>query len=171
MNVLSHYSKRPGKVFSADFPTSSDNEHKPGGLWLSDDSVFGWYALVSKLVRRGASGWEDGTELLRYRYDFTIDPLQAEQILVLGTPDDLRNFVTTYGEGSLRDCVIDGKSDYGRHINWQRIKSEYKGILITPFQADLSHRKGDPEFHWYRFDCASGCFWDITCLTPVVQRA
>ena len=78
MNILSHYSKRPGKVFCPEFPTPPDNEHKPGGLWLSDDNEFGWYALVRQLMRRGATGWRTapiccgiGMILLLIRFNLT----------------------------------------------------------------------------------------------------
>ena len=164
MSILSHYSRIPGRAFSLDYPTPPDNDHKPGGLWLSDDSEYGWRQLVRDLVRGGSSGWEDGNELLRHRYDFIINPSQLEQVLTLSTPDDLRCFVSAYGEASMRGCVVDEKSGYGRHIEWDHVKHDYKGILITPFQQELSHRNGNPEFHWYRFDCASGCFWDMSCL-------
>lgn len=162
--MLSHYSKYPNKVFWSGHPLPHDNEHKPGGLWLSDDTDFGWYALVSDLVRNGRSDWADGNDLLRYKYDFTIDPDQFHLVLILKTPDDLRSFTSHYQEPSSRGCVVDGKPECGLHIEWRRVKSDYKGILITPYQRELSHRSGIPEFHWYRFDCASGCFWDITCL-------
>ena len=26
--------------------------------------------------------------------------------------------------------------------------SDYKGILITPYQPGLSHGNGNPDFHW-----------------------
>ena len=166
--ILSHYSKHPGKEFLDDYSMLPlDNEHKPGGLWLSDDSDFGWYASVSERKRSGSSEWADGDELLRYRYDFTIDPNQLDQVLTLATPHDLRRFTAHYREGRPRECVVDGTPGYGTHIEWHRVKSDYKGILITPFLRDLSHRNGDPDFHWYRFDCASGCLWDITCLNRV----
>ena len=83
VNILSHYSKCPGRVFRSDYPTPPDNDHKPGGLWLSDDSEYGWCELVHGLVGRGSSGWEDGNELQQYRYDFIIDPPQLDQVLVL----------------------------------------------------------------------------------------
>ena len=168
MRILSHYSKTPDKGFRLDYPTPLDNDHKPGGLWLSDDSEYGWSQLVQDLVRNGSSGWEDGNELLQHRYDFVIDPTQLNQILTLSMSEDLRRFASIYGEASMRGCAVDGKLGYGRHIEWSRVKCDYKGVLITPYQWDLSHRNGDPEFHWYRFDCASGCFWDISCLEPVL---
>ena len=167
MSILSHYSKSPGKAFRSDYPTPLDNDHKPGGLWLSDDNEYGWCQLVRGLVRRGSSGWEDGNELLQHRYDFIIGPSQLNEILTLSTPDDLRSFASAYGEASQRGCVVNGEPGYGRHIESYRVKCDYKGVLITPYQRELSHRNGNPEFHWYRFDCASGCLWDISCLKLV----
>ena len=143
--MLSHYSKSSDKVFSPYHPVPSDNEHKPGGLWQSDDSGFGWYELVSYLVRRGRSDWADGNELLRHRYDFIIDPCQLEHVLVLKTPDDLRSFTSAYQEPSPRRCVVDGQPGFGLHNEWDRVKSDYKGILITPYQQELSHTKGNPD--------------------------
>ena len=161
--MLSHYSKRAIEVFSNGLHRG-DNEHKPGGLWLSDDFEYGWSAFVLDRLRSGSSEWADGNELLRYRYDFTIDPRQLDRILALQTPGDLRRFTSYYRETSPRECVDDGKPGYGLHIDWSRVKAKYKGILITPYQSELSHRHGNLEFHWYRFDCASGCIWDIACL-------
>ena len=163
MKMLSHYSKEPIEVFSNALHRD-DNEHKPGGLWLSDESDYGWSAFVLAQLQSGSSDWADGNELLRYRYDLVIDSSQLDRVLFLKTPEDLRRFTSAYREPSPRGCVVDGKPGSGLHIEWHRVKSDYKGVLITPYQPALSHRNGNPDFHWYRFDCASGCFWDITCL-------
>ena len=160
--MLSHYSKEVGKVFSLNYPTPPDNEHSPGGLWLSDDSDYGWYSFVMERWRNGDHGWGDGKEILQYKYDFEIDPLQFHHVLKLSTPDALQEFTSYYQESAPRDCVVDGSIGFGLHIDWGRVKTDYMGILITPFQRELN-RLG-PKFHWYRFDCASGCFWNIACL-------
>ena len=167
--MLFHYSKEADKIFCSDCPTPLDNDHKPGGLWLSDDSDYGWYDFVLDRLRDGSSEWADGEELLQYRYDFAIDPRQSDRILLLKTPDDLRRFTLHYREATVRECVVRGKPGCGLHIEWERVKADYKGIMITPFHRALSCN--DPIlFHWYNgFDCASGCFWDITCLTQVTQ--
>ena len=113
----------------------------------------------------GNGGWADGKELLQFRYDFVIEPAQLDSVLVLQTKCDLRQFTTAYREDSYRQCVGDNdESEYGLHIEWKRLKADYKGILISPYQSELSHRNGVLDFHWYRFDCASGCIWDISCL-------
>ena len=165
--MLSHYSKYPNKVFSPAHPAPPDNEHKPGGLWLSDESGYGWSAFVLDQFQSGSSDWADGKEMLRYRYDFVIDLSQLHQILLIETTGDRRRFTAAYREPSTRGCVVDGQPGLGLHIEWRRVKSDYKGVLITPYQPRLSHTIGNPEFHWYRFDCASGCFWDISCLMRV----
>ena len=163
--MLFHYSECADKTFCR-HSTSGDNAHKPGGLWLSDDSDYGWAAFVLDRLRAGDRDWSDGKELLRYKYGFKLDPLQSDQVLRLKTPDDLRRFTSHYREASVRACVVDGKRGCGLHIDWKRVKADYMGILITPYQKELSYQK--PEgLHWYRFDCASGCFWDTACLTQV----
>lgn len=64
MKMLSHYSKEPIEVFSNALHRD-DNEHKPGGLWLSDESDYGWSAFVLAQLQSGSSDWADGNELLR----------------------------------------------------------------------------------------------------------
>lgn len=58
-------------------------------------------------------------------------------------------------------CQVPGAGN----TDWSRVKANCRGILITPFQRGLSRR--EPEFHWYRFACAGGCFGDASCLVQV----
>ena len=164
--MLFHYSEDADKIFST-ARMRGDNDHKPGGLWLSDDSDYGWYDFVLDRLREGSSEWADAHEGLRYRYGFAIDPRWSNRILSLKTPDDLRWFTSRYREATVRKCVVDGQPGCGLHIEWGRVMDDYKGILISPFHRALSRK--DPFFHWYRFDCASGCFWDTSCLTQVTE--
>ena len=167
MRILTHYGRKPNETFSPDYPVPRDNGHNPGGLWLSDDSEYGWAAFVQDRVLQGSAYWVKIKDRWSYRYDFAIDPAQSDRIVVLATPVELQEFASEYGEASSKECVADGKTGYGIHIEWQRVKADYKGILISPYQSELSYLNGDPTFHWYRFDCACGCFWDISCLVPV----
>ncbi len=170
LKTLSHYSNVPNKVFSLDYRVPCDTDHKPGGLWLSDESDFGWAQLVSELERSGRRDWADGGERWKHRRDFKIDPGELAHIRVLKTPDDFRQFEDDYREPRARECTVNGKTEFGFHIEWSRVKSDYKGILITPYQPALSHRNGSSGLHWYRFDCASGCFWNISCLLDANGR-
>jgi len=162
MKLLSHYSREPVQAFSVDFPVRGDNAHKPGGLWLSDDSEYGWRAFVMDRVAEGCSGWADGEELFNYRYDFEIVEHEDGQVLYLESSSELYEFARSYGELGFRECVVDDTLGYGLHIGWDQVKADYMGILIAPFHPSLSRK--EPYFHWYRFDCASGCFWDMSCL-------
>ena len=134
-----------------------DNEHKPGGFWLSDDAESGWGDFLRRLIAGGDPNWADAKSTWKYVTEFKV---AIEQILWLKYDSELRQFAALYGEADERDCS-DGS---GLHIERGRVKADYKGILISPYQECLSHRRGDPMFHWYRFDCASACIWDSSCL-------
>ena len=149
------------------FSTTLDNEHKPGGLWLSDDSDYGWYAFVTDRWNSGSPEWADGLETWRFRFEFTLKPEALRSVLILATKQDLRDFTKAYGESEPRPCQVEDQPGFGIHIDWHRVKRDYMGILISPYQPDLSHRSDIEPLHWYRFDCASGCFWDTSCLLTV----
>ena len=161
-STLHHYSKALVARFANSLNPPA-NEHKPGGLWVSEESANGWRAFLLAQLRRGSDEWSDGEELLRYRYDFAVKSGDRDCIRELRTPRDLRIFTGEYQEPAPRECVVDGKVGHGIHIEWHRVQRDHKGILIMPFQEALSHLKPDG-LHWYRFDCTSGCFWDVGCL-------
>ena len=163
MKVLTHYSSKPLTILER-FSTRPDNSHSPGGFWLSDDSEYGWCQFLRFAVKTKPSEWADANETWRYRTDFEVD---TDQLLWIKTEGEMRKFVSNYGEPQNRACE-DAPSGhgYGLHIEWAIVKTMYKGILISPHQQQLSHLHRDPKFHWYRFDCASACVWDLSCLTP-----
>ena len=121
---------------------------------MSDDDEFGWADLVSK------TDWHDRDQLLQYSYDFYPLDNFLTDVLVVRTLVDMLDSATQFSEMLPRECVNDGETEFGTHIKWAGVKAKYKGLLITPYQPAFSHRKGDHTHHWYRFDCASGCFWD-----------
>ena len=163
--TLYHYGETPFGNLSR-FPVTCDTDHKPGGLWLSEDSSDGWAGLSIASIR--------------YKTAFRIRPSAHQDILFIRNDSELIDFVRRYRESAERNCslvdldLIASECNqscpgqcfncYGLHIVWGHVKSEYKGIAITPFLSGLSHRNGDTRFHWYRFDCASWCFWDTECL-------
>ena len=163
MKILTHYSAEP-LVSLRRVSIVLDNLHSPGGLWLSDESEYGWSNYLEYAVRRNPSEWGDAGETWKYRTDFEVD---TSQLLWLKTESELHQFSSKYGEAQERNCDDDSSgSGYGLHIGWHSVKAEYKGILISPYQERLSHHHGNPKFHWYRFGCASSCVWDLTCLKP-----
>ena len=45
-------------------------------------------------------------------------------------------------------------------IDWERVKEQYSGIIITPYCFDLRL-----DFIWYYgWDCESACIWDTSIL-------
>jgi len=154
--LLYHYSKDVhGDILAGPHPTN-DNSHKPGGLWLSDDTDYGWRRFVEERYRNGEPDWQDAPEILRVRYTLLLQ--QPDHVLTLPTVKDMVDFVDKYGQPP-GHC----EQGYGVHIDWGRVKAQYDGILITPFHRPLARQH--PAFHWYQFDCASGCFWDKSCLS------
>ena len=160
--ILYHYGGQlfPGLVRYSARP---DNDHKPGGLWLSDDSDHSWPKFVKRAVKNRWRGWkEEDLHALRFKTPFRIKPNEERNVLKITTVADLNKFMGIYCESQARKCC----NGFGIHIDWDRVKSsEFKGILITPHQTQLSRR--GYAFHWYQFDCASGGFWDTSCLQQI----
>ena len=147
--------------------------HKPGGLWVGDEwSGQGWKALALKMRREDPEHWRYHPKLgdirddLRFRYDFRIRPGQRGDILEVRSPTELVKFTESYGEANYRSCGDKYKSGcgFGLHIDWNRVKEDFKGILISPFYPKIKEQE---KYHWYTFDCASGCFWNTSCLELV----
>ena len=176
--VLSHYCRHEQDY---SFPVilfkgTDDNEHKPGGLWVGDEeSGQGWEAFALEMRQKNPEQWKhhpeygDIKDKLRFQYDFRIRPEQRTYILEIRSLHDLARFTEEFKEGSPRSCLVETVSRFGVHIDWRRVKDIYKGILITPYQAG-AREVDDVNYHWYRFDCASGCFWDTSCLEMVGRR-
>ena len=166
MKVMTHYSREPLVILQR-FSPRGDNPHSPGGLWLSDDSEYGWRQYLQYAAQINPGEWHDAGETWKCSTDFEVD---TGQLLWLKTGSDLHQFALDYGEPQERNCD-NGRpgSGYGLHIEWKKVKAKHKGILISPYQERLSHYHGNPKFHWYRFGCASACVWDSSCLRPTIN--
>ena len=164
MKVLTHYSSKP-LITLERFSTRPDNSHSPEGFWLSDDSEYGWWQFLRFAVKTSPSEWADADDTWRFKTDFEVN---TDQLLWIKTEEEMHHFVSVYGEPQQRACEGDPSGHgYGLHIEWPIVKTMCKGILISPYQQQLSHRHRDPRFHWYRFDCASACVWDLSCIKPL----
>lgn len=118
---------------------------KPDGLWISDESDFGWKQWCE----------EEGFNLknLKQRTEITID---CEDVLWAKTIGELYRFVDEFGADS---------RFVSYSIRWDKVKEKYKGIIISPYQESL--RLGNYFFWYYGWDCASGCVWDLSCIKDV----
>lgn len=181
--ILTHHSRRPQGPLQRFSRPPCDTDHKPGGLWLSEEGYEGWLELTTEQVANGSPGWDIAD--VQYETKFELIPSEIDRVLTIRTEPELSSFVQRYGESTQRNCStidlnlydISSLCDpncsgqcfncYGFHIIWGRVQSEYKGIAVAPFHEKRSYTCGDPLFHWYRFDCASWCIWDTSCLLTV----
>ena len=117
---------------------------KPKGLWLSDEQGYGWKEWCHS----------EHFSACTYEHKFDVD---LNKILYLKTVDDVLDFSRAYARGS-----------YSAKIDWTDTVKDYSGILITPYQWDC---RLNMACEWYYgWDCASGCFWDLSCLTKINEH-
>lgn len=89
------------------------------------------------------------------RYNYEVD-LGGSNILVLGSPGDLKEFQSQYA------------SPDGSLVNWMKVSKIYDGIEIDPYQWSCRL-----ELPWYYgWDVASGCVWNLasTRIVPVQEK-
>ena len=182
MTTLYHFG---GKQFDENGCPPLNNDHKPGGLWLTEGGIDGWKDHVKSQISERPFEWCYGD--LKFVTVFEIDPVRsAGSLLTIACKEDLNDFVGRYLEKSKRNCsgqdleriknrCIPSCSGqcyncYGSHIDWNRVKDAYKGLALTFYSKNISHYSQDPSLHWSRFDCASWCFWDPSYLTLVEKN-
>ena len=144
--VLTHHSLKELILDDRDYV--QELGHKPRGLWLSDDSDYGWKEWCE------SESWNTDSLLHSSDYQFTDDA----NILWLSSESELKAFTREHGS-SIRDLG----SMY--NIDWLTVTSQYDGILITPYQ--WSCRMGGDTFWYYTWDVASACVWNTNILKEV----
>lgn len=143
--ILSHFSTEPFKL-DPNFKERFNDEMKlkPHGMWLSDESDYGWKEWCEKEKFR--------LEHLAYRTDYEID---LSDILFLSSDQHIRVFSEKYRYKNPSSYI-----ERLKFIDWDKVYEEYKGILISPYSWNLRL-----EYMWYYgFDCASACVWDVSVL-------
>ena len=148
---LRHWHAAPlGELRNADPSQRGVGAYKPAGLWLSDESAeISWSEWCRNEQFGIGSMWTD----------FDVD---MADVLHISTERGLRKFTDIFGiqqELSQRYSRIE--------IDWSTVGARYKGLLITPYiwscRLDLDW--------YYGWDCASGVFWDVSCLTLIERSA
>lgn len=152
--VLSHFSEKEFK-FNPNYAYSKEGRHfpgdrsppmKPDGLWLSDESEFGWKEWCED------SGFR--LEGLTHRADFQID---LADVCILNSVPKILEFHREYSRRPMQRGIT--------LIDWCRVTDRYKGILISPYSWEL---RLEPEMIWYYgWDCASACIWDASILVEI----
>lgn len=183
MVILYHYGD---KKYDSNRPNPPNTDHKPGGLWLSEDREDGWEKSVLRWINNSPYQWCHNDLKYMTMFEFTPSELHC-RVKVIKCKDQLDEFVQSYRERIPRLCrpedLIEIKKEcaklncpglcfncFGFHIDWRRFKSEFDSIAITPYLEEQSHRHQVAKFHWYRFDCSSWCFWDTSHLSPIQEN-
>ncbi len=162
MKILTKYSKEDFK-FDPDKKYCSralENLHylniKPAGMWLSDDSDYGWPKWCEEQ--------EFNLEGLTIKKTFEITDIS--KILVLDTDEKIIAFNKKY---TISFPDYDSKLfKFLAYLDWKRISKEYAGVLISPYSWEL---RLAPGFMWYYgWDCASACVWDLSVLKEITEE-
>lgn len=148
---LTHYSRQPFVLSrSRTYSQEEFGNGKPRGLWLSDDSSFGW--------AEWCRGEEWNTASLAHAADYTLAP--GANVLVLSGLDDILAFTAEYqGHPSFTGRAEALASHW---IDWERVASVHDGILITPYSWNA--RSHLDTMWYYGWDCASACVWNLEVL-------
>lgn len=151
--ILSHFSKEKFE-FDPKWDYSDSKKRgsrmKPGGLWLSDESDYGW--------KQWCESAEFRLDYFAYKTDFEID---LKDVVVLDTDEKFIKFNEEFSHP-----YIAGFRDIKR-IEWRSISDRYKGVVISPYRWSLRLELG---MSWYYgWDCASACIWDLSAVTPVTE--
>jgi len=144
-----HYSKDKIKSLKKDFNASINDEYsvKPCGLWVSiedDDEDISWFEWCKNEEFR--------LENLKYKY--TVNISSKANILHLKTPEEIDEFTNNYVlEDFFNTTLLNSL-----YINWKKVKEEYDGIIISPYQWGCRFRLNTTWY--YPWDCSSGCIWN-----------
>ncbi len=149
--ILSHFSETPFKLDTQRiYMPPSSLFTKPVGLWLSDESDYGWH--------RWCEDEEFRRENLEYETKFIVE--DDTHFLVIDTVEKLLKFTDKYKLPFGIDTI-----NSSMFLDWLRVRNEYTGILITPYQYSL--RLHTSTAWYYGWDCASACVWDLSILKEV----
>lgn len=121
---------------------------KPEGLWLSDESDYGW-----KL-------WCDDNDfgLLNYLYRCVVN---MDNILHIKTVPELKDFTKQYPLKAIPGLEALSFNS----LDWQRVMDEHHGIVISPYQWEVRLSV----IWYYPWDCASGCIWNLEAIEKFVK--
>lgn len=148
---LTHYSQTPfhfdpKRQYPGD-PADFVGNFKPHGLWLSDETDFGW----KKWCEEGEYSLDGLNNVAEFECDLA-------KWCVLKNDREIFQFTQQY-EKQLFQSI--------KTIEWDQVKKEFSGILITPYSWKA--RMDQRSFWYYGWDCASGIAWDLSTVKLVHQ--
>ena len=115
--------------------------YKPRGLWVSDESDYGWRQ------------WCEDNQYSCGKFAYPVQLASHHNILIISSVKELIEFTETF----LYD------HQWMQQIDWYRVAKQYDGILISPYLGTFGP---DNHLNWYYgWDCASGCIWNPHSIT------
>lgn len=143
-----HYTKEPFVLDrNKTYNFYRDIYHKPVGLWISVKGEYYW------------PWWVESEQFGSIDYVATVELDSKANILLLNSIIKILEFQEKYGE---KPYDVDPM-----HINWQRVKDDYDGIIIAPYQWSL---RLDTWVNWYYiWDVASGCIWNLDAIKSISE--
>jgi len=146
--VLTHHSLNQLEL-DHDRVYVQQDDYKPRGLWLSDDSNYGW--------KEWCTDEHFHLDALKHASHFQFS--DEARIKWISSVAEMVYFTSDY-----RRPI--GSTNIMHFIDWPKVAEKYDGILITPYQ--WSQRM---DVMWYySWDCASACVWNTDVLVLVDQE-
>ncbi|MDR4305883.1 hypothetical protein IHQ68_04485 [Chelatococcus sambhunathii] len=152
MPLCFHMSYEPIETLRFVEQGEPDRFFKPNGLWISDESDYGWShwtADVGFYRRHGRP---------RHSYSVRIKP--GSDVLWIKDQAQLVRFEQEF------DRYFGTLDGFRYRIDWARVAERFQGILITPHLWEC--RWGSSL--WYSaWNCASGCIWDPEAIAEITK--
>lgn len=146
---LSHWSRHSTLTPHSVDQSPEGRGDKPRGLWVSVDGEDDWPSWCHH------EGFAEDRLVHRFRITLADDAT----ILTLSDPEALRSFTKEYdlSKPEMPFWTMD----------WARLAKEYQGIIIAPYQW---YARDFFKMTWYyTWDVASGCIWDSSAISSVVE--
>lgn len=148
---LYHYSEEEFDLENMVYDQSRfEWQAKPVGLWVSIGDEWEKWCREEKFA----------LERLTCKYRVILK--KEANILYLDTEDKIYDMHKKYPCKKESISKLIGLDDDTHEIDWLKVKSEYQGIIISPYQWEC--RLSLDSSWYYGWDCASGCIWDINCI-------
>lgn len=138
---------------------------KPVGIWFSveeSEDDYSWYDWCK--------GEQFRLEALRHKYLLKIT--DDAKMLHLQSPEDIIKFSIQYAANDPfdfgRTSIFQKDTTYIYMISWSKVKAEYDGIIIAPYQWKC--RLASETSWYYPWDCSSGCIWNLDKFTLQIEE-
>jgi len=134
-------------------------KNKPRGLWVSVEGPYDW--------KWWCENEEFRLENLSLCYEVKLK--RGAKILRLKNSKSILDFTKSYPYTKPQwDNAKGRRISAGYELDWDKVKKEYQGIIIAPYQWKCRLALETPWY--YGWDCASGCLWDLSCIKEFTLR-